>query len=157
MACILTFATPSAAGAGEILWHSAFADRLRYTLLPPLPAAPDKGWLFWTDGITTLLSATLLWAWFGQETAATDAAAPTPDHQGTSACRDRSFLFLLLGLFPGLQVFSQTGGLLPLWVVNDLGFSPRFFGLMLTWNTLLIVLPEVGLNLATSSWARISA
>ena len=109
-------------------------------------------WVFWTDGATTLASATLLMLCFAPGEV---QLAPREDQDlshGRSAWRDRGFLYLLLGFFPVLLVFSQTGGVLPLWVVNSLGFTPRFFGLLFTLNTIMIVLLEVALNLATAHW-----
>jgi MFS family permease len=41
---------------------------------------------------------------------------------------------------------------MPLFVVRDLGFSPRTFGLLFSLNCILIVLLEVPLNAATSHW-----
>jgi predicted MFS family arabinose efflux permease len=49
-------------------------------------------------------------------------------------------------------VFWQISGTLPLWLVQNLGFSERFFGLALALNTLMIVLLEVPLNLAMARW-----
>ena len=105
-------------------------------------------WVFWTDGLTTLLSGLLL-AWFlrGEE------APPAPHHEGTRAAwRDRRLLGLLLGILPAFLVFFQIEGPYPLWVVRDLGHSTRFFGLVFTLNTLLIVAFEVALNLAMARW-----
>ena len=50
------------------------------------------------------------------------------------------------------MVFFQIEGTLPLWVVRDLGLGSRFFGLLFTVNTLLIVVLEVALNLAMARW-----
>jgi MFS family permease len=49
-------------------------------------------------------------------------------------------------------VFFQIEGTLPLWVVRDLGLGSRFYGLLFTVNTLLIVALEVALNLALARW-----
>jgi len=58
----------------------------------------------------------------------------------------------MLCFLPALVVFWQVAGALPLWVVRDLHFSSRFFGLLFTLNTLLIVVLEVALNLAMARW-----
>ena len=106
-------------------------------------------WVFWTDGLSTLAGATLLTFLL--------KAPPAPslphDHApGGSPWRDRHLLFLLLPFIPALMVFFQIEGTLPLWVVRDLGLGSRFFGILFTVNTLLIVVFEVPLNLAMSHW-----
>ena len=107
-------------------------------------------WVFWTDGLTTLASAALLTLYFLGEESVT--AAPAEAGRAGSAWRDRKLLYLLLAFLPALMVFCQMTGVLPLWVVRDLGFTPRFFGLIFTLNTLLIVVLEVALNLAMARW-----
>ncbi|MBI3130274.1 MAG: MFS transporter [Acidobacteria bacterium] len=106
-------------------------------------------WVFWVDGLSTLASGVLLVWLLGPD------AAPTPGREGEvpkSAWRDRRLLGLLLGLLPAFLVFFQIEGAYPLWVVRDLGHSTRFFGLIFTVNTLLIVLFEVALNMAMVRW-----
>ena len=109
----------------------------------------NYSWVFWTDGLSTLAGAALLSLLL--------KAPPAPslphDHTpGGSPWRDRRLLFLLLPFIPALMVFFQIQGTLPLWVVNDLGLGSRFFGLLFTVNTLLIVVLEVPLNLAMGHW-----
>jgi predicted MFS family arabinose efflux permease len=107
-------------------------------------------WVFWTDGLTTLASAALLTLYFlGGEA---QVAPPPEAGRDGSAWRDRKLLYLLLAFLPTLMVFCQMTGVLPLWVVRDLGFTPRFFGLIFTLNTLIIVVLEVALNLAMARW-----
>jgi len=106
-------------------------------------------WVFWTDGLSTLAGATLLTFLL--------KAPPAPslphDHTpGGSPWRDRHLLLLLLPFIPALMVFFQIEGTLPLWVVRDLGLGSRFFGILFTVNTLLIVVLEVPLNLAMGHW-----
>ncbi len=106
-------------------------------------------WVFWTDGISTLASGVLL-TWFLRDAV---AVPPSPSEGPTvSAWRDRRLMGLLLGLLPAFLVFFQIEGPYPLWVVRDLGHSTRFFGLIFTLNTLLIVLFEVALNMAMARW-----
>jgi len=108
-------------------------------------------WVFWTDGLSTLAGAALLTLLL--------KAPPAPslphDHTpGGSPWRDRHLLFLLLPFIPALMVFFQIEGTFPLWVVRDLGLGSRFFGLLFTVNTLLIVALEVPLNLAMGHWRQ---
>jgi MFS family permease len=108
-------------------------------------------WVFWTDGLSTLAGAGMLALVLKAR-----PAAPLPeDHlRGLSPWRNRSLIFLLLPCVVLLMVFFQIQGTLPLWVVNDLGLGSRFFGLLFTVNTLLIVVLEVALNLALGHWTH---
>ena len=106
-------------------------------------------WVFWTDGLSTLAGAVVL------SLLLKVPPAPSLPHDhllGASPWRDRHLAFLLLPFIPALMVFFQLEGTLPLWVVRDLGLGSRFFGLLFTVNTLLIVLLEVPLNLAMGHW-----
>ncbi|HJV22831.1 MAG TPA: MFS transporter [Holophagaceae bacterium] len=106
-------------------------------------------WVFWIDGLSTLSSALLLaWLLGRDEAPGASVAAPTA-HSGW---RDRRLLALLVGILPAFLVFFQIEGAYPLWVVRDLGHSTRFFGLIFTLNTVLIVVLEVGLNMAMAKW-----
>lgn len=106
-------------------------------------------WVFWTDGLSTLAGAVLL----GLLLKARPKPAVPHDHTpGASPWRDRRLAFLLLPFIPMLMVFFQIEGTLPLWVVRDLGLGSRFYGLLFTVNTLLIVALEVALNLAMARW-----
>jgi predicted MFS family arabinose efflux permease len=111
-------------------------------------AAHSFRWVFWADGLTTLASALLLSLFFqaGAEERSEQPASAAARLGG--AWRDRRLLLLLFGFLPALLVFCQMSGVLPLHLVRDLGFSSRFYGLVFTVNTLLIVLLEVALNLA---------
>ena len=59
---------------------------------------------------------------------------------------DKSFLFFLVAVIPANLVFFQHLGALPLYIVNDLGFTTAAFGLFGAINTVLIILVEVPLN-----------
>jgi len=109
-------------------------------------------WVFWVDGLTTLASACLLTVYFQRGPEPMEVPAPPPKGPDRTAWKDRHLHFLLLAFLPVLMVFCQMNGVLPLWVVRNLGFTPRFFGLIFTLNTLLIVLLEVALNLAMARW-----
>jgi predicted MFS family arabinose efflux permease len=59
---------------------------------------------------------------------------------------DRRFLFFLFAVIPANLVFFQHLGALPLYIVNDLGYSTAAFGLFGSINTILIIIAEVPLN-----------
>ena len=109
-------------------------------------------WVFWTDGLTTLLSAGLLTRFFIPGERLDRPPAPAEGDRGKPAWSDPGLVLLLLAFLPVLLAFWQVSGVLPLWVVRDLRFSSTFFGLIWTLNTLLIVLLEVPLNLAMARW-----
>ncbi len=110
--------------------------------------------LFWVNGATSLLSGAVLIAM------PLKATAPHPDQRVrgfedaplTAAASHRRLLYFMFALLPVLLVFFQHQGTLPLFMVEELGFSEATYGLMFTINTLLIVLLEVRLNGATAHW-----
>ena len=108
-------------------------------------------WVFWTDGLSTLAGAVLLGLLLGNQL---PAPRPPAAARGASPWRDRRLAFVLVPFVPLLMVFFQIEGTLPLWVVHDQGLGSRFFGLLFTVNTLLIVALEVALNLAMAHWAH---
>ena len=69
---------------------------------------------------------------------------------------DKGFLFFLFAVIPANLVFFQHLGALPLYIVNDLGFTTAAFGLFGAINTVLIILVEVPLNnwMANTSYRK---
>lgn len=59
---------------------------------------------------------------------------------------------LFVGTFLTFLVFEQHRSTLPLYVTGTLGLSAAFYGALFVINTGLILLFEVGLNLATGRW-----
>jgi MFS family permease len=59
---------------------------------------------------------------------------------------DKTFLFFLFAVIPANLVFFQHLGALPLYIVDDLGYTTAAFGLFSAINTVLIILVEVPLN-----------
>ncbi|MBK7629292.1 MAG: MFS transporter [Ignavibacteriales bacterium] len=59
---------------------------------------------------------------------------------------DKSFLFFLFAIIPANLVFFQHLGALPLYIVDDLGYTTAAFGLFGAINTVLIIFLEVPLN-----------
>jgi MFS family permease len=73
-----------------------------------------------------------------------------------SILSDKSFVFFLLAIIPANLVFFQHLGALPLYIVNDLGYTTAAFGLFGAINTILIILVEVPLNnwMANTSYRK---
>lgn len=112
-------------------------------------AARSYHGLFWVDGATTLA------AWF--VLALLVRHHPHKHEQGTSpallsALRDPVLGYFLLAIIPVVIVFFQHEGPMPIYLVRDLKLPESFYGSLFTINTLLIVLLEVRLNLATAHW-----
>ena len=59
---------------------------------------------------------------------------------------DKYFLFFLFAVIPANLVFFQHLGALPLYIVDDLGFTTAAFGLFGAINTVTIIFLEVPLN-----------
>jgi MFS family permease len=120
-------------------------------------ATVSFSWLFWGDAATSIAAGTVLLAW---RTALPDAPqsrhAPrsmtSPVVRSAAALRDRRLLFVLLAELPVILVLFQIQAAMPLYLVRDLGFRESFYGILFTINTVLIVLLEVRLNLATAHW-----
>ncbi len=113
-------------------------------------AHQSYAWVFWIDGLTTLVAAALLGFFPELHAPLVESHARTR----TRAWRDPRLGRLLLGFLMVLVVFTQIEGALPLWVVKDLGLGNPFFGLLFTVNTLAIVILEVPLNLRMAHWSH---
>lgn len=130
-------------------------------------ATVSFSWLFWVDGITSLLAAALVLIWpprpmaerggdaavVGMAPDETVSASPDP-LPDTPAWRNRRLLLFLMACIPIIVVFFQHIGSMPLDLVGNLGFSPAFYGFLFTLNTLVIVVLEVRINFATSHWTH---
>ena len=116
-------------------------------------------YLFFVDGATSiaaglvLASATLP----NGKKRPRPAGAPSTTTRlrlSTAAHADPRFLFFLLGVLPVCVIFFQHISSMPLYIVNELGFTPRTFGLLFSLNCLLIVVFEIPLNAATAHWSH---
>lgn len=76
----------------------------------------------------------------------------TPDKNKFSILSDKRFLFFMLALIPVNLVFFQFLGGLPLYIVNELRYTEATFGILMSINTVMIVLIEVPLNNAMANW-----
>ncbi len=105
--------------------------------------------LFWIDALTTFMGVAVLLAFVQAP-----AAEPAPAHPSTSGWTDRRLLLFLLALVPATMVFTQIHGALPLWVCRGLQHSTATYGLLFTFNTLLILVAEVALNHRLAHWTH---
>jgi len=115
-----------------------------------LLAAHSFQMLFWVDGATSIAAAVVLLL-FPLRVHSVETHAGAPPSLGAIA--DRRLRYVILALLPVLLVFFQHDGVLPVWMVEQLGLSTGNFGLLFTLNTLLIVFLEVRLNAMTTHWS----
>ena len=111
-------------------------------------AAHSFSTLFWVDGATSIAAGLLLLAYPLRPREHGEAPVPVR----LRAIADPRLRYVVLCALPVLLVFFQHEGAMPVWMVRELGFSTRDFGLLFTVNTLLIVFLEVRLNGLTSHW-----
>ena len=119
-------------------------------------AAKSFALIFVVDAITTILAGLVLFLTplesVRHVSQAGALAGPIAQLRRVLVLDDRRYLLFLGALFLTGVVFFQHEGALPLFLVEDLGLSPAFYGMLFTVNTLMIVFMEVPLNAATSHW-----
>ncbi len=116
-------------------------------------------WLFLVDGLTSLAAGLILVLASFPPHRRTGTAGPVGDAladlaHGGGAHRDRRLLLFLTAFFPIMFVFFQHISSMPVFLVRNLGLSAAVYGLLFSVNTVLIVLIEVPVNLATSHWSH---
>lgn len=136
-------------------------------------------WLFWVDGITSILAGVVLllapWptggrllqhepGWpesedpseLGREIEAEGIDLLPPAHPAADlrAFRNRRMLYFLAALIPAQFVFFQLTSTVPIFLVRNLGLPEAIYGTIFTLNTLMIVAIEVPLNTAMAHWSH---
>ncbi len=116
-------------------------------------------YLFFVDGATSLAAGLVLAAVALPNGKKRPRGADSPSttrrlRLSTAAHADPRFLFFLAGVLPVCVIFFQHISSMPLFIVNELGFTPRTFGLLFSLNCLLIVIFEIPLNAATAHWSH---
>jgi MFS family permease len=120
-------------------------------------AAKSFRWIFVVDGATTIAAGIVLisvpFAAIKSFASEREARATRPSAVSSSSLlTDGRMMFFLVALFLTGIVFFQHEGPMSLFLVQDLGLSPAFYGALFTINTIMIVLIEVPLNSATANW-----
>jgi Arabinose efflux permease len=119
-------------------------------------AAKSFHWIFLVDAATTIAAGIVLiavpFAITRQFASEKESHAAERSSSPTSIISDRRMMFFLVAVFLTGAVFFQHEGPMSLFLVQDLGLSPAFYGGLFTINTLMIVFIEVPLNSATSHW-----
>lgn len=116
-------------------------------------AAVSFNWLFLIDGATSVLAGVALTIWFAMPATTHPAATTTPVAASRwGALADRRMATFAVGTFLVGVLFTQELAAVPLYIVRNLGFSEKVFGLTMAINTVLIVFFEIPLNVATTHW-----
>jgi MFS family permease len=122
--------------------------------------------LFYVDGLTSLAAAgfLILSPLQKADEIISNSAKPNSEnisdeknessltHRKVNPLRNKKLLYFVLALIPVEAVFFQHIGAMPLFIVNELGFSNSVFGLLVAINTVLIIFIEVPLNDAMRFW-----
>lgn len=114
--------------------------------------------IFWVDGATSLLAAILVTVAFRHRPisllhAQSIEAEVTPS-AASAVWKDRRLFYFLLTILPVFVTFFQHSSTLPLVFFEVLHQPASAFGLLFSFNTVLIVLVEIPLNLAMSQWSH---
>jgi len=108
----------------------------------------DYHYLFYANAIASIAAgiyfSSVKWSSLSSE----KAVEPIEDKLRVkfAILNDKYFLFFLLAVVPANLVFFQHLGALPLYIVDDLGYTTAAFGLFGSINTILIIIVEVPLN-----------
>jgi MFS family permease len=112
--------------------------------------------IFWVDGATSLAAAAVLALQpLHSSRGEKERMHPRRGSDGLIPIfTDRKLMYFLLALLPAMLVFFQHNSTMAVFVVSELGFSEAIYGLLFTFNTLIIVLLEVRINAATAHWSH---
>ncbi len=111
--------------------------------------------LFYVDGVTSIAAAIFLIVSSWQpikEIIPENPPAEISQSQSISILRNKKFLLFLLSIIPAQIVFFQHIGALPIFIVENLGYSTAVFGLLTALNTVIIIFIEVPLNDSMRLW-----
>lgn len=118
-----------------------------------LLTAIDFHLLFYVDGATTLAAGTFLvfarWdKWEHHEE--TDETKKVV--KAKPAYKDSRLIYYIFCLLPVTIVFFQHMSSMPLFLVEELGYARSTFGILVSVNTIIIILLEVPINTAMANW-----
>jgi predicted MFS family arabinose efflux permease len=119
--------------------------RLSFNLGGGLIAAYSYQYLFWIDGLTNITAAVLLWRLLPSGTSSSHKNHPHAAKEMNAAYKDKVFLLFVAISLIYTACFFQLFTNLSAYFKNELHFSERYIGLLLSWNGLLIVIAEMAL------------
>jgi predicted MFS family arabinose efflux permease len=108
----------------------------------------DNRYLFYANAVASILAGIYLSSirWSSLSSNNNEKTTAEFSRQRFVILSDKRFLFFLIAIIPANLVFFQHLGALPLYIVNDLGYTTAAFGLFGAINTVLIIFLEVPLN-----------
>ncbi len=113
--------------------------------------------LFYVDGLTSIAAGVFLlfakWQLKPQPIDSENTEKIKTETKPKAVWRDGMFMYFLLASLPVVMVFFQHFSSMPLFVVDNMGFSRSTFGLLFAINTVIIIFLEVPLNAMMSHWA----
>lgn len=109
--------------------------------------------LFYVDGATTLAAGTFMvfarWdKWEHHEHTEEEKLAA----KAKPAYKDGRLIYYVLCLLPVTMVFFQHMSSMPLFLVEELFYARSTFGILVSVNTVIIIILEVPLNTAMANW-----
>jgi predicted MFS family arabinose efflux permease len=108
--------------------------------------------LFIVDGATSLAAAALLTVLARTLPVAHVHSRPINRQALRELFANRRLALFLAGVLLVHVLYVQLNSALPLYVVDTLGLSTTFFGLLFVVNTALIIVLELPLNIRTAEW-----
>ena len=111
--------------------------------------------LFYVDGITAIAAGLFMIfiPWQKHERIEPETESEVIETKSeVSIFKNYRFIYFLLAVVPVQIVFFQHIGAMPLFVVQELGFSTSTFGFLVAVNTVLIIFIEVPLNDGMRLW-----
>ena len=111
-------------------------------------ATIDYRYIFWADGVTSILAALVLIVW----SAEVELQMPKKIEKAAASPLPMRFRLFILGNFFGLLAFTQLFAGVPLFAVEFVHLSEARAGLLFTCNTLLVLLFEAPVVHMTKSW-----
>ena len=108
----------------------------------------DFHYLFYANAVASIAAGIYFTSVKWSSLSSEEAVEPEEEKTklSVSIFSDKGFLFFMFAIIPANLVFFQHLGALPLYIVDDLGFTTAAFGLFSAINTVLIILIEVPLN-----------
>lgn len=119
----------------------------------------DYHFLFYVNALASLAAGVYLiftpWTSLSESESAIEEIS-SQTKLNTSVLGDRKYLFFLFAVIPANLVFFQHLGGVPLYIVEELGYTTAAFGLLSAINTVLIIIAEVPLNnlMSNMSYSR---
>jgi MFS family permease len=112
----------------------------------------DFSLLFYVDGITTILAAIYLSVVKWDKIIHNEKEDKNTIKPLSPAYRDYRFIYFLMAMTPVVMVFFQHISTMPIFIVEELGFSRFEFGVLVSVNTVLIILIELPINNWMKNW-----